>query len=108
MLITLPDESPFAFAGLWEIWDKKGEAEKPLRSCTILTTDASPAIEEIHDRMPVVLKSTAYKEWLDPDRPEINLDNILAKMTHKDFYFRPVSKEVNSVKNNSPELISKE
>jgi putative SOS response-associated peptidase YedK len=105
MYITLPDENPFAFAGLWELWDKNGEAEKPLMSCTLLTTDASPSIEDIHNRMPVILKSAAYQRWLDQEETEVDLDNILDKMIHKDFTSRPVSKAVNSVKNNSPELI---
>jgi putative SOS response-associated peptidase YedK len=32
------DERPFAFAGLWERWEK---GEQPIESCTILTTDAN-------------------------------------------------------------------
>jgi putative SOS response-associated peptidase YedK len=35
---TLKDGGPFAFAGLWEEWRGEGE---PLRSCTILTTEAN-------------------------------------------------------------------
>jgi putative SOS response-associated peptidase YedK len=107
MYITLPDEGPFAFAGLWEIWDRDEEAEKPLMSCTILTTDASPSIEHIHNRMPVILNSAAYQGWMNQEMTEIDLDNILEKKIHKEFSFRPVSKAVNSVKNNSPELIAK-
>src|SRR5918992_5160105 len=38
---------PFAFAGLWESWDREGE----IRSCTILTTGANPLVGDIHDRM---------------------------------------------------------
>ena len=107
MYITLPDEAPFAFAGLWEIWDRDKEAENPLLSCTILTTDASPSIEDIHNRMPVILKSAAYQAWLNQEITEIDLDDILEKKIHKEFRFRPVSKAVNSVKNNSLELIAK-
>ena len=107
MYITLPDEGPFAFAGLWEIWDRDEEAENPLMSCTILTTDASRSIEDIHNRMPVILKSAAYQEWMNQEITEIDLDDILEKKIHKEFSFRPVSKAVNSVKNNSPELIAK-
>jgi putative SOS response-associated peptidase YedK len=36
--IHMEDGSPFAFAGLWEVWNKyRGE----IRSCTILTTEAN-------------------------------------------------------------------
>jgi len=29
MLLTLADRSPFAFAGLWEVWDDHGKRETP-------------------------------------------------------------------------------
>ena len=44
MFLTLPDGSPFAFAGLWEIWDDKGKAETPHRSVTIPTREASESV----------------------------------------------------------------
>ena len=104
MFITLPDEAPFAFAGLWEVWDNRGKAE-PLFSCTILTTASSPSIHDIHHRMPVILKAHAYADWLDPDRHEIDLQAILNVGMHTQLKARPVSRSVNSVKNNSAELI---
>ena len=64
MYITTPDDEPFGFAGLWEVWDNKGEEDEPLYTCTILTTDASDSIKDIHDRMPVILKPEAYKNWV--------------------------------------------
>jgi putative SOS response-associated peptidase YedK len=104
--ITLPEEAPMAFAGLWEVWDDRGRAEAPLRSCTILTTAASPALREIHDRMPLVLKPAAYRAWLDPQLPEPDLPQIIAHHTHRDFRFWPVSTAVNAVRNDYPELIA--
>jgi putative SOS response-associated peptidase YedK len=80
MLITLPDSSPFAFAGLWEIWDNKGEEETPYRSATILTREASESVISIHNRMPVILKPAAFDEWLDPDNHNVDaLQDILQK-----------------------------
>jgi putative SOS response-associated peptidase YedK len=58
------DERPFAFAGLWERWDK---GEKPIESCTILTTDANEVAAAVHDRMPVILSREARQVWLDPE-----------------------------------------
>lgn len=103
--ISLPEDAPMAFAGLWEVWDDRGRAEAPLRSCTILTTAASPALREIHDRMPLILKPAAYRDWLDPQRQDPDLAQILAQHTHQAFRFWPVSTAVNAVRNNSPELI---
>jgi len=105
VFLTLPDEKPFGFAGLWEVWDDKGKAEEPLYTCTILTTDASDSIKDIHDRMPVILKPEAFKDWIRADTPINTLQEILTAHTHRDLVFRPVSKAVNSVQNNSPDLI---
>lgn len=107
MFITLPDEAPFAFAGLWETWDNKGQSD-PVLSCAILTTEASPALQPIHHRMPVILKPAAYAMWLDPERQDIDMQEVLREMAEREFKTRPVSTAVNSTRNNSPGLIGKE
>jgi putative SOS response-associated peptidase YedK len=103
--ITLPGEKPFGFAGLWEVWDDKGKAEEPLFTCTILTTDASPSLQEIHHRMPVILKPEAFKDWIETDTRVDTLKEIIDSHIRKDLVFRPVSKAVNSAQNNSADLI---
>jgi putative SOS response-associated peptidase YedK len=105
MLITTPDGEPFGFAGLWEVWDNKGKEEEPLLTCTILTTDASESIKDIHNRMPVILKPEDYQEWIDEETPNKALKEMLKDRVQKDFAFRPVSKAVNKVENNSEDLI---
>ncbi len=58
------DDSVFAFAGLWERWrDPAGEV---VETCTILTTKPNSLVADVHDRMPVILKSEDYDLWLDP------------------------------------------
>lgn len=112
VFITLPDEAPFAFAGLWETWQsraKDGENPDPVpyRSCTIITREASDCIKGIHDRMPVILRQDAYDEWLDPDSRDVwELQQLLSQKVLTDLVFRPVSKQVNSVRNNEPTNIS--
>jgi putative SOS response-associated peptidase YedK len=64
--ITLPEEAPMAFAGPWEVRNERGRAPAPLRTCTILTTTASPALREIHGRIPLFLKPAARN-----DSPEL-------------------------------------
>jgi putative SOS response-associated peptidase YedK len=107
VFIALPDEKPFGFAGLWEVWDDKGKAEEPLFTCTILTTDASPSIQDIHHRMPVILTPEAFEDWIAEETPDKALKEILRSQFQKDFVSRPVSKAVNSAQNNSPDLIKK-
>ena len=105
VFITLPDGEPLGFAGLWEVWDDKGKAEEPLYTCTIITTDAGDSIKDIHNRMPVILKPEAFKDWIKADTPIDTLKEIISNHTHKDLVFRPVSKAVNSVQNNYADLI---
>ena len=106
MFITLPDRKPFAFAGLWEVWNKKDDPDSIYRSCTIVTTEASESISDIHHRMPVILKPDVYEPWLNPENQEIvGLKNILAHGIHTELVSHPVSKQVNSVKNNDPSCI---
>ena len=104
--LTLPEGNPFAFAGLWETWNNKGKEEFPYLSCTILTREASESVLPIHHRMPVILKPDAFDTWLDPDNRDINsLLEIIQKQIYTEFINTPVSKQVNSVRNNSPENI---
>ncbi|MDX1707729.1 MAG: SOS response-associated peptidase [Desulfobacterales bacterium] len=106
MLITLPDKKPFAFAGLWETW-QKAKPETPYRSCTIITTDASASIRDIHHRMPVILKPGAYKDWLNPQNQNIDvLKNILEKERLTKLTSYPVSKQVNATRNNDPSFLN--
>jgi putative SOS response-associated peptidase YedK len=61
--IGLTDGAAFAFAGLWERWEREGQA---VESCTIVVTHANECIAAIHDRMPVILPAAAYEQWLNP------------------------------------------
>lgn len=61
------DQAPFAFAGLWELWEGHGEGSA-LLTFTILTTEANAAIREIHHRMPVMLfDPQQFETWLAGD-----------------------------------------
>lgn len=63
MFFHLPDEAPLAMAGLWEKWTSSdGEV---VETCTILTREAEGVVAELHDRMPVVLPTSALDAWLD-------------------------------------------
>ncbi len=59
--IQLADGQPFAFAGLWDLWNK---LQTPVMSCTIVTCGANELISSFHDRMPVILPKELYREWL--------------------------------------------
>ena len=38
-----------------------------LRTCTIITTSANELVSGVHDRMPVILPTDAWGEWLGPE-----------------------------------------
>ena len=103
--ITLSDKKPFAFAGLWETWGKKDQ-ETLYYSCAIITTKACEAVRDIHHRMPVILKPTAYESWLNPANQDVTeLKNILKQSLVTDLISYPVSKLVNSTRNNDATCI---
>lgn len=103
MFLTLPNGRPFAFAGLWELWNDQGKEQIPYRSATILTREASESMKPIHHRMPVILKPEAFDLWLDRKNQDIrSLQDLLQKQVYTRLKSVPVSKQVNSVKVNRP------
>jgi len=102
--ITMKDQSPFAFAGLWEIWNSPEGDE--LRTACILTTQPNDVVKPIHDRMPVILPEGKISAWLDPGeaRPD-ELQPLMKPYSAEAMQAYPVSTYVNSPKNNSPQCI---
>jgi putative SOS response-associated peptidase YedK len=101
--IKMQDDSPFAFAGLWETWDKYGEE---VRSGTIITTDANDLMTEIHHRMPVILHPENYEAWLDPGFDEKEaLTSLLKPYPADAMEAYPVSRRVNKPSNNEPSVL---
>jgi putative SOS response-associated peptidase YedK len=100
--IGMADDSVFAFAGLWERW--KNPAGGVIVSCTILTTEANPLLQEIHDRMPVILRPEDYDLWLDPGvtAPD-RVADMLKPFDGRLMKVYPVSNAVNRAENDGPE-----
>ena len=102
--IRMRDGSPFAFAGLWEIW--KDRDNKEVRSCTILTTEANRLVGEVHHRMPVILPSEDYGMWLDPSVQEADrLTPLLVPHPSDALEVYPVSRFVNSPSNDDERCV---
>ncbi|MDH5422761.1 MAG: SOS response-associated peptidase, partial [Acidimicrobiia bacterium] len=97
---------PMAFAGLWTRW-RDPDTEERVVTCTVITTKADPAIEGIHDRMPVSLSADLWDDWLDAEQHDVDtLEQILEASQVNGLQFRPVPPLVNSVRNNGPELLA--
>lgn len=101
--IGLKSKELFGFAGLWDVW-KSPEGEE-VRSFTIITTDANGVLRPIHDRMPVILKKEDEAAWLDPELQLEKVLGFLAPYPETEMVAYPVSRLVNSPKNDSPECV---
>jgi len=92
----------FALAGLWDEW-KSPEGEI-VESCTILTTTPNSLVEDMHDRMPVIVTPDKYDLWLDPDVSDFDVIKDILKPYDADQMRRyPVSTKLNNSKNEGAE-----
>ena len=99
------DGRSFAFAGIWT--NRKVEDEWQ-STYAVLTTDANELSMSIHDRMPLVLDPGHYEAWLARDAEFADVSTILQHVPDdSEFEVFPVSKAVNSPKNDSPELVER-
>jgi len=104
MYIRLVSGEPFAFAGLWEIWNSSDGST--ILSCAIITTQPNELMEKIHNRMPVILPPDAYPIWLDPDEQNPSrLSSLLHPYPADEMQAYAVSRFVNSPSNDSPQCI---
>lgn len=101
--IHLKDREPFAMAGLWERWTSPYGDH--LDTCTILTTIPNDLMEEIHDRMPVILSPTDMDTWLDVETPVSALKALTSPFPAEQMEAYPVSSAVNNPRNNGPECL---
>jgi putative SOS response-associated peptidase YedK len=104
------DGGVMAFAGLYELWRDRavpdGDPDAWLWTATIITTTAPDELGQIHDRMPMVIAPESWADWLDPGNSDASdLRALLAPAAARGLATYPVSTEVNSVRNNGPELM---
>jgi len=90
------NEDLLRFAGLWDLWTDP-DTGSSLTSFTIVTTRANETLNEIHDRMPVMLGEKASNEWLNPDNTAAELKKLAhSSDTNDRLAIDPVSKSVNN------------
>jgi len=97
------DSSLFALAGLWDTWTSPAGVK--VESCTIMTTTPNSLLEDVHNRMPVILPRDTYERWLAPAGAKthaellVPFDGVLMRRYE-------VSPIVNNPKNDSPDCIA--
>ena len=76
-----------------------------LRTCSILTTAATPAIAHLHHRMPVLVGKDRWQAWLTA--PESDVAGLLAELAAPPhaLHYWPVGRAVGSVRVDGPQLL---
>ena len=98
----MKDESPFAFAGIWDMWQRD---DVSITSCAIITTTPNELLATIHDRMPVMLNAKAQEKWLRVDAVPAELKEVLVPFPQSEMKSFPVSSQVNHPQNDEARLV---
>ena len=101
--ISLKSDAVFAFAGIWAEWRME---EEVIRSCCIITTEANPYLQPIHNRMPVILNPEDYSTWLAPVEKIETLRSLLRPFPEDQMKEYEVSREINSPANDRAECLT--
>lgn len=106
-LVRRIDGQPMEFAGLWSIWRDPTQPEaEPVRTFSIITTAANATLAPVHDRMPVILAPAERDRWLAPATADPGeLTGLLRPAPDDLLELFPVSRLVNDVRNEGPELV---
>jgi len=100
------DHQPIALAGIWERWTS---GSTPIESCCIITEPANALVATVHTRMPAIITSSDYDQWLDPTIDDTKLAKSLAQSPNAyngiDSY--PVTPKMNRVVFNNVQCIQK-
>jgi putative SOS response-associated peptidase YedK len=76
-----------------------------VRTFAILTCAANDTMQQLHERMPVILEQADWPSWLG----EVEADpaSLLRPAANDMLKLWPVSRAVNSVRNNSADLLDR-
>jgi putative SOS response-associated peptidase YedK len=99
--IAMKDGRPFGLGGIWENWKDPTSGEW-IRTFAIITTDANELVDNIHDRMPLILAPSDYEEWLS-DYPDPR--QLMRPFPASPMRMWPVSTRVNKPENDDPDIM---
>lgn len=100
--ISLRNRNLFAFAGICK-------TDRDTGTCAIITTEPNDLVRKIHHRMPAIISADEYTTWLQTgpgtDKPA---HRLLGPWPAEEMEAVRVSRAVNSVQNDTPDLIKPE
>ena len=85
------ERQAFAAAALWDVWEG---GDRPLLSCTLVTTAAATVFEPWHRRMPVMLAAGEWERWLDNSAPVAPDDPIFRGELKESWRLQPLERAV--------------
>jgi putative SOS response-associated peptidase YedK len=98
--IGTADRPLFAFAGVWERFQPRGG--DPIETFAIVTTDAAPAVQPIHDRMPVIVRPEDEDAWLGGSLDDAR---ALLKPYEEPLSIRAVNRAVSDPRHEAPDCL---
>jgi putative SOS response-associated peptidase YedK len=75
-------------------------------SCAIVTHGASPAVRDVHDRMPVILREECFSQWLDPGLANPSAVQAMIDGAQSEFIHHPVSPRLNAAKTDEADFVN--
>ena len=102
--LTADNGETWGLAGLYDLThDEENDAAG---SFTIITTAANPLVAPLHERMPAILHREDEEEWVSRDVTDpLQVERLLRPYPEDAMRVYPVSLDVNSTRNNGPDLI---
>jgi len=106
--ISNKENKSLAIAGIYEKWVNP-ESNQPLTTAAIITRSAVGVVAPIHNRMPVILPSSLWADWLRADhlsKSEVTdyLHMLDLPKPDEQLRFWPVTDEVNNARNSGAQL----
>jgi putative SOS response-associated peptidase YedK len=107
--IFMKNQELFCFGGIYANWTDRFTGEL-IQSFSILTTDANPMMEKIHNskkRMPVIIPSNGYEHWLDNNLMPKDIQQFFKPFSESEMAYHTISKLITSKVENSnvPEVL---
>lgn len=102
-VIYCQDQRLFGMAGVWDEWVDQSTGEL-LQSFSILTTAATPLLEPLHHRMPVILNRDDRSKWLS-NLSLTDVTSMFRQYPQEAMNAYPVDNLVNSPANNTVEIL---
>ncbi|NOX83446.1 MAG: SOS response-associated peptidase [Alphaproteobacteria bacterium] len=103
--IQRPDAGLIAFAAIWETANDPDGGE--IDTAAILTTASGPDLRGLHAREPVVIAREHFALWLEADERDTGLlSGLMAPAPAGTWDYYPVSKAVNSPRQDGPDMIA--